>query len=700
MRTLYITIVLTLLLPITRIEARDVSREKVDSMRRELKEANYAPDSIMMLYNIFDASSRTEQKKMAKDFYRTASHAGNVKVQLDLLRNFGNLFQKNDSILKLLIEQADSLPPSAEQKETILFLRLLRVSSQSQMSTPEQKRNYLRKTLQKYRENQEKMSDMEQIELLYTLCVYMKDTSEGELLGKYLKETEEKINELPYGLYALRNMFYAHSALFYTKNEKYQEAVEADRKLLAIMDSLDSEYKNIGRIYRDFDINRYVCYRRMLYNYPALSNGEVDKTMRGIWNLVESNKEIKDDFQGRPLAEAFYYTANKEYVKAKDRIEKVLKKDIGGNAYLRLRLFRMLAEVANATGDTATELYALKEYSAHLSKYIESKSVERFRELQVIYDVENLKAEKDRLEADSYRAKEKNQRLLFGGIVIISILLLVAVLVMYRLYRRSLKLSKGLARMNDTLKHERNTLKESEKQLIAARDSADSVAKMKKDFIDNMNHEVLEPLNAISGYTQLIADNVEAERRKQIDKFVRIVEVNCDILNHIVKDSIALSSLSSNNLHVVRRKVYLKDICDDALSGVELNRKNSVNIFFQKEDALDVTVYTDPIRVQQVLTNLLANAMKFTERGSVSLDYEIDGSNDTVSFTVTDTGCGIPEGKEEVIFERFEKLDPETDGLGLGLAIAREIARLLGGDVTLDTTYRRGARFIFTIPLT
>ena len=109
-------------------------------------------------------------------------------------------------------------------------------------------------------------------------------------------------------------------------------------------------------------------------------------------------------------------------------------------------------------------------------------------------------------------------------------------------------------------------------------------------------------------------------------------------------------------------------------------------------------LFSDPTRVQQILNNLLVNATKFTNHGSIVLSYRLSDDGDNVVFSVTDTGIGInPENKEK-IFERFVKLDPNVQGAGLGLTLARMMARMLGGDLVLDTTYLDGASFILTLP--
>ena len=122
-------------------------------------------------------------------------------------------------------------------------------------------------------------------------------------------------------------------------------------------------------------------------------------------------------------------------------------------------------------------------------------------------------------------------------------------------------------------------------------------------------------------------------------------------------------------------------------------------MIFTPQPQPDTTIKTDRRRVEQVLINLLNNAAKFTTNGLITLSYILNTDAGTVTFSVTDTGIGIPKGKESIIFERFEKLDSSTQGSGLGLNICRLISQLLKGNISVDTSYRDGARFLFTIPI-
>jgi signal transduction histidine kinase len=122
-----------------------------------------------------------------------------------------------------------------------------------------------------------------------------------------------------------------------------------------------------------------------------------------------------------------------------------------------------------------------------------------------------------------------------------------------------------------------------------------------------------------------------------------------------------------------------------------------VQLIFENADEPDWIVLTDATRVEQVLINLLSNAAKFTETGEIRLRYDVDVNRKRLTFSVTDTGIGVPRGREDEIFKRYVKLSKYSQGLGLGLPVCRLLADLLSGSVTIDKRYRQGARFVFTL---
>ena len=238
-------------------------------------------------------------------------------------------------------------------------------------------------------------------------------------------------------------------------------------------------------------------------------------------------------------------------------------------------------------------------------------------------------------------------------------------------------------------------IKDTEEVLISAREKAEESDRMKSAFLANMSHEIRTPLNAIVGFSELISDESISTGEKK--EFFSIINNNSYLLLNLINDILDLSRLESGNMKFIIEKTNLSDCCRNALASVEHRVFPAVQLTYTpSEDPLHIQ--TDSIRLQQLLINLLTNACKFTKEGEINLSYQIDEDKQHVRITVTDTGCGIPEDKQKVIFERFEKVDEYAQGTGLGLSISQTIIEHLGGSIQLDPTYKHGARFIVLHP--
>ncbi len=213
-----------------------------------------------------------------------------------------------------------------------------------------------------------------------------------------------------------------------------------------------------------------------------------------------------------------------------------------------------------------------------------------------------------------------------------------------------------------------------------------------------MRHEILTPLNAIVGFSQLIADSMPEKKREEMEKYTNIIAENNDILHTVITDIIDISQLETGEMKVTYRPESLNEICINTTTTMARKASKNVKMYFDAPKD-DLVIYTDRVRVEQVITNFLNNAAKFTESGSITLSYKVDDEKSNVVISVTDTGIGIPENKQEVIFDRFVKLNQYSSGTGLGLHICRLIAEILKGTVKVDPTYTDGARFLFIIPL-
>lgn len=233
--------------------------------------------------------------------------------------------------------------------------------------------------------------------------------------------------------------------------------------------------------------------------------------------------------------------------------------------------------------------------------------------------------------------------------------------------------------------------------LEQSRLNAEDAMHTKSLFLSNMSHEIRTPLSAISGFSGLLTERqLDDETRRQCTE---IIQRNSALLLKLINDVIDLSNLGAGNMKFNFNSYDVIAICRSVIDTVNNVKQTEAEVLFQNKIDSPLQLYTDNSRLQQLLINLLINATKFTPKGSITLAIELQ-SEDTVLFTVTDTGCGIAPEKQEKIFGRFEKLNENAQGSGLGLSICQLIIEKLGGKIWLDSSYTKGCRFCFTHPLT
>lgn len=285
-------------------------------------------------------------------------------------------------------------------------------------------------------------------------------------------------------------------------------------------------------------------------------------------------------------------------------------------------------------------------------------------------------------------------------------ILLVLAIFLFLQYLKNRNLANSLAESNQKLLTESENLRQSKSELIRARDAAQKANNLKSDFIKNMSYEVKVPLQAINEYSHLIADCTSGSSTtdseppasiRHLSHFADLIELNSELLSTIIDDVLRLAEIDSDSMPLHPQVVNLKLLCENTVASVKHRVKPGVTLSLDPA-CQRIDLFTDPTRVQQILNNLLTNATKFTKEGHITLSYSTDATGENVIFTVTDTGIGINPENREKIFDRFVKLDRESQGAGLGLTIGRLIARKLGGDLSLDTSYTRGARFTLTLP--
>ena len=222
----------------------------------------------------------------------------------------------------------------------------------------------------------------------------------------------------------------------------------------------------------------------------------------------------------------------------------------------------------------------------------------------------------------------------------------------------------------------------------------------KTRFLQNMSHEIRTPLNAIMGFSQLLAlpDGSFPEEEKM--EFGNHIINNSNMLTMLLNDILSASQMDSGSYQILLDDCDVHATCQAAMSSAEHRLLPGVRMYYDPETAETLHFRTDPRRVQQILINFLTNACKHTEQGEIRLASSLTENPGMMTFSVTDTGTGVPEDQAEKIFDRFTKLNEFKQGTGLGLSICRDIATQMGGRVFLDTSYKAGgARFVLTLPL-
>lgn len=232
------------------------------------------------------------------------------------------------------------------------------------------------------------------------------------------------------------------------------------------------------------------------------------------------------------------------------------------------------------------------------------------------------------------------------------------------------------------------------KELKLALDKAQESDRLKTAFIRNISHEVRTPLNAINGFSQLLCSSdfelSQEERQDMKDRISKNAETLTDIFSEVLEMS------EGESLHS-RSDVDVNTLCREMIEEQKKVNEKGLDIRYASSLPDDFKVHTNEPNVRLILHHLLNNAVKFTEKGGVTLKCEVIGQQ--LVMSVADTGIGIEPDNRERIFDNFVKLDDYADGVGLGLPLSRRLARLLGGDVTYDYGYTGGARFLFTLPI-
>ena len=237
------------------------------------------------------------------------------------------------------------------------------------------------------------------------------------------------------------------------------------------------------------------------------------------------------------------------------------------------------------------------------------------------------------------------------------------------------------------------------KELEIALDHAQESDRMKTAFIEHVSHEIRTPLNVITGFVQIISNSAYELDDEERDQMMNDISKNTMEITNIVNELLEMAQDESIAHYECNDDVRLNQLCQSVINQTTLLSDGRIEVTFNSQLNNQYVLRTNRQALNKILSQLLKNAVKFTEKGMVELKIRERIANGGIEFSITDTGVGIAEEHQEKIFERFYKVDPFKQGLGLGLTMSRRIAELLGGTLDIDKEYKKGARFVLVLPV-
>lgn len=411
---------------------------------------------------------------------------------------------------------------------------------------------------------------------------------------------------------------------------------------------------------------RYTMHRSYAVTYTRL--GKLDlalEHLRKAESMIEEYKmgHTKYELMGVYIA---YYCATKEYDKAVNACDSILTYASKKNQTFTYQDYLHVKAKALFDGERYREAATAYADYAQLKDSLSSATYfEELANMKTQHNVDKLEIANKQMEMDKLKDHSK-MLFLLGGMIVLLIICFSLGYLAFTIHRFG-------------------------RQLKAAKEKAEEADRLKSAFLANMNHEIRTPLNAISGFSQLLAEEDDRELRAE---YSEIVQNNNELLQRLIADVLDISKIESDTVSFQFAYCDLPAVMKGIYNVILLRMGEGVEL--QLKDCDELSFYTDRNRFTQIMTNLLTNAIKHTEKGFIRYGYSVTESE--VHFFVRDSGEGIPEEQLERIFSRFVQLNEWTKGVGLGLAISKGLIQKMGGTIRVESEVGVGSVFYVTLP--
>lgn len=661
-----------------------------DALSTSLQSASSTEEKLEILTNLMDISRQEEQVEYAKELYKEALSNNNDYYKEIALTEILRFYVNNDikDSTNVYMEKAKQELKGKARDFLVTYMQTI-VDVRVVFYTEGEDR---KKLIEQYRlklETDKKLSPLEKMSINYVLGMAYSNRVEP---GKE-KELQKMVSERFREVIALsENIPLQYSYLFRLNSFSILTLYSPDtseqiRYAIRYLD-MQKEYAET----KEMKKRPYVTKRHLLnaYSSLALSAKTLGKDVATSYyqHFMALNSQYPEDAAFSAEYERFYTSLNfyrliDEYPKAIKYCDSVI--HYFRNSGLKIDLSEHVVSTLKDKIDMLDSLhlykeafYAHKEYAALLDSARLKNINDKLEDLEIQKRVDELVIEKKALEIDLQ--KSHNQLYMFLSLFILAISS--AVFVAFRLWKINALYKK---------------LQESNRLVILASEKAQESEKMKNAFIKNMCHEVRTPLNAINGFAELITtEDISVEEKQE---FSKIIFENCNHITSMMNSVLEIAQLDSNKDDLPLSAVNIHLLCSCEMEQIKrLYGKPGIEYKLEGNHEKDLA-FTNQSHFSLILSHLLNNANKFTEKGNIILSYEPDEEQNRMVVSITDTGCGISPDKREWIFERFTKADDFVPGSGLGLYLCRQIAHRMKGNICVDPDYTTGLRITLTIPI-
>lgn len=547
----------------------------------------------------------------------------------------------------------------------------------------------------------------------------------------------------------------------YSLAEHYYEKALEIYQDLSIKERVAAIYQNIGVLnYNWGNLNECLnYYKKSLAIYEKLADKQnIAISLSNIGLVYEETKDysmalnyylkaliIFEEINFKPTLVYIFYNLGSlyrnlgEFDKSIEYFTKGLNLsvEISMKDYISYN-YEALSALYEQLGEYKKSLNYYKEYSLIKDSLFNEEKHRQIEELEAQFqnaqhqkEIEYLKLEQE-LQQAKLRKKE-NQNLV---LILSSLLTLVIAFILFIFVRKQRSLNDKLhveieerksseeelrkmkQELESRVKQRTQDIEETNRKLVQeieehektmqdleiAKDKAEEADKLKSNFLANVSHELRTPMNAISGFSQMLGyDHLSVNKRQE---YVQLVQENCASLTNLIDDIVDFAAIESGQINIEIKQFnphptleYLYDHFTKEI--IKRNKENVVLSYANENSENDILLETDPSRLKQILAILIDNALKFTEKGHVEFGF-VHPKDKEIQFFVRDTGIGIDEKHQKLIFERFRQVDESTTkkygGSGIGLSVAKSLVELLQGEIFVESTPKRGATFYVNLP--